>query len=80
MNRLLFTTLGGAASIIVLLVGSWASNVNAKQNAQDARITRLEQHYASIEQELEDVKIGIVDLDSDVKGQLGWQKQPPHKR
>ena len=59
MNRILYATIGGMFTILMLLITSWVNSVNAHADVVDIRVTTLEMHYAAIDQHLVDIEKGV---------------------
>ncbi len=62
INKLLLTGLGGALSVIVLLVGSWMQSMAAQVQILDQRTATMEQHYAAIQADLTSMKQDLQDV------------------
>lgn len=49
LPKIIFTALGGACSVIILLIASWAQSLEKRAETMDMRVSTIEQHYASID-------------------------------
>ena len=75
INKIIYSALSGALGVILLLVGGWAQSTNSRVTAVETRIGILEQQYARIETQLQDIQIGVTDLRSDAVERKKWQSQ-----
>lgn len=62
LSKVLWTALTGAVTVIALLIGSWMSDVNRHQEQLEQRQTIQEAHYASIQEDLQLLRLEVGDL------------------
>lgn len=68
LSKVLYTCLGGAISVIILLIGSWMTGQNASGQIQDHRIATLESHYAVMDERLLDIQHRLQELKEQIDG------------
>ena len=66
MGKILYGTIAGMFSVVVLLIGSWANTVNTHTEEVDRRLAVLEANYAVINQHLIDIQEGVVNLNHQI--------------
>jgi peptidoglycan hydrolase CwlO-like protein len=69
LTKFLAGALGVAVTAIMALVGAWASDATHRANTFDSRISVVEQHYAAIQADLQDLREHIEQLQVTVERQ-----------
>lgn len=66
LTKMLWTALGGALSIIVLLVAAWGRDINSRMLATEQRQDITDQRYATLLTEMQDLRDHFKELEDSV--------------
>ena len=71
LTKILAGALSLAVGIIVTMVAAWANQSNHRMDVLDQRVATIEQHYAAIQTDLQDLRGHVAEL----KNLLRQQKE-----
>lgn len=69
LTKIIWTALTGSVTLVVFLLGSWMGDVNHHTEQTDIRLTTTEQHYAAIQQDLQDLREDLRDLKKEMEAE-----------